>query len=146
MIRVCNAVPIKMMLLPRGSVDPWDTKTIRGSCGSVFHLPIQTRLDWETIDMNTSSEDIVLIADNNIKKYDKSSLIEYDKIPLELVKDKNITVIVGGETHGVSENAFAFAAKRDYRVVNIPLDKTVNSLNISTALGIILFELRRLMA
>lgn len=146
LIRVANALPIRMMILNAGSVDPWDTKTIRGSSGSVFHLPIRTRVGWDKIDINTDMDEVVLLADNNIRKYDDDKVINYDQIPKELVKDKNVTVIIGGETHGISEEAFAFAAKRDYRVVNIPLDRSVNSLNVSTALGIILFELRRLMA
>lgn len=143
MIRVSNALPIKRMLLPKGSVDPWETKAIRGSSGSVFHLPIQSGLYWEEI---TQYEDsLVLIADNNISKYDRKAIINYDRISKDLIANKQITVIIGGETHGISAEALMFAKQRDYRVVNIPVDETVNSLNVATALGIILFELRRIL-
>ena len=80
LIRVANALPIRMMLLASNSVDPWDTKTIRGSSGSVFHLPIKYRVGWQNIDTNTGNDEVVLLADNNIKKYDSDRIINYDQI------------------------------------------------------------------
>lgn len=144
LIRVSNAVAIRKMLLPKGSVDPWDTKAIRGSCGSVFHLPVQSGLFWEELMKNYDRDELVLIADNNVEKYDSNVVIDYDKIPQELLSNKNLTVIIGGETHGISKEALIYAKQREYRVINIPIDNTANSLNVATALGIILFELRRL--
>lgn len=142
MVRIANALPINLMLLPKGSVDPWETKAIRGSSGSIFHLPVQ-QSNWNEMENNDFSDELVLIADNNISNYIQNKVLNYDQIPTKLIKDKRITLIIGGETHGISEEALNYALKRDYRVVNIPIDESVNSLNVSTALGIILFELRR---
>lgn len=143
-IRVSNAVPIKNMLVPKGNVNFWDTKTIRGSCGSIFHFPVY-KANWDEIDEKISKDNLVLIADNNVREHGQNNALNYDGIPKELLKDRNIILIIGGETHGVSDEACNFASKRDYRIINIPLDKTVDSLNVSTALGIILFELRRVL-
>lgn len=145
LVRVSNALPIAKMLLPKGSVDPWETKSIRGSCGSIFHLPVQNGMLWEEIASQDDKDGLVLIADNNIENYDSDAIINYDKIPPELLLDKKITVIIGGETQGVSKEALMYAKQRNYRVINIPIDSTVNSLNVATALGIILFELRRVL-
>lgn len=144
-LRVSNSIPISKMLLPKGSVDPWDTKSIRGSCGSIFHLPVEYGLIWEELMKNDGKDELVLIADNNVEKYDRKVIIDYDKIPKELLLNKRVTVIIGGETHGISKEALMYAKQREYRIINIPVDSTANSLNVATALGIILFEIRRLM-
>ncbi|CAG9797787.1 unnamed protein product [Chironomus riparius] len=143
-IRVCNSLPVSELLLPKGNVDIWDTKSIRGSSGSVFHLPTQTQLSWEEMDQKIGSDDLVLIADNNLSRYKSENVLDYDKIPDELITNKGqFCVIVGGESQGISKEALSFAKTRDWKVVNIPIESTANSLNISNALAIILFELRR---
>ncbi|XP_070492584.1 rRNA methyltransferase 3, mitochondrial [Chironomus tepperi] len=144
LIRVCNSLPISELLLPKGNVDIWDTKSIRGSSGSVFHLPTQTQLTWEEIDQKIGPDDLVLIADNNLRRYNSESVLDYDKIPDDLITTKgHFCVIVGGESQGISKEALTFAKSRNWKVVNIPIESTANSLNISNALAIILFELRR---
>lgn len=145
-IRVGNALPVEKILLPKGCTDPWDTKCIRGSSGSVFYTPVQTALKWIDIEESIKSvqgESIVLIADNNGSKYDLTNIINYDQIDARHLKNKHIYVIIGGETHGISEDAIRFASKGQWKVINIPLDSTTNSLNTSSAISVILFELRR---
>lgn len=143
MLRVSNSLPCLRVLLPKGNVDLWDTKTIRGSAGSVFHIPTQSQLSWTKIDEMIGRDDLVLIADNNINEYNSERILEYDKIPIDLLKTSSISIIIGGENRGIGEEAKEFAYSRNWRVINIPIDKTVNSLNISNALAIILFEIRR---
>lgn len=144
MIRVCNSLPATQLLLPKGNVDVWDTKSIRGSSGSVFYLPTETALSWEQLDEKISSEDLVLVADNNSKSYNLNVVLDYDKIPDDLISNSShFWVIIGGEAHGISKEALKLAENRKWRVVNIPIDSTANSLNIANALAIILFELRR---
>ncbi|KAG5676089.1 hypothetical protein PVAND_005943 [Polypedilum vanderplanki] len=142
-IRVCNALPASRLLLVKGNVDVWDTKSIRSSSGSIFHFPTKSQLTWADINEMTGTKNLVLIADNNSRRYKAENIMDYDKIPDELLKDRNISVIIGGETHGISSEAVEFAKTRDWRCIKIPIDRTVNSLNISNALAIILFELRR---
>lgn len=57
--------------------------------------------------------------------------------------DQPYVLIVGGETEGLSENAFRFAVSRNGSRINIPLTKCIQSLNAATALGIIVFEIKR---
>lgn len=145
-IRLTNALPATKVILPKGNADPWDVKAIRGSSGSIFQMPTDYGLTWEQIDTECSfsmDNQIVLIADNDVSKYPPSTVINYDAIPDELIAGKEIFLLVGGETHGISREAKIFATKRQWKVINIPLDASVNSLNTSNALAIILFELRR---
>jgi 16S rRNA (guanosine(1370)-2'-O)-methyltransferase len=142
-IRIANALPAIEVMLPKGNADQWEAKAIRGSMGSVFHIPTHDT-DWTSLDNEEASDVLVLIADNSTDKYAVSRVISYDSIPESLLTMyRNIYVILGGESHGISDEARNFASKRDWRVVNIDLDPTVNSLNTSNALAVILFEIRR---
>lgn len=149
-IRVSNAVPVKNILLPKGCTDPWDVKAIRGSSGSVFYMPVQESLTWNEvntiIDTNQDHRDpIILIADNNIGQYAQSDVLNFDELPSTMIQNRPIFIVIGGETHGISDEAINLGMGRECKVINIPLDNTVNSLNTSHALAIILFELRRLL-
>lgn len=144
MIRLSNALPAYQVLLPKGCADPWDVKAIRGSSGAIFQMSTEYGLTWENVDeICNDPESIVLIADNDISKYPGSRIFAYDQIPENLIMDKRIYLVLGGETHGVSDYAMNFASGRPWNVVHIPLVSTADSLNTSNALAIILFELRR---
>lgn len=52
-------------------------------------------------------------------------------------------VIVGGETEGLSPESLSLALRRDGVRVNVPLTNGVDSLNTGTALGVVLFEIKR---
>lgn len=119
--------------------------SIRGSSGSIFHMPTDYSLTWEQIEQENIpwENSVVLIADNDISQYNKSDVIAYDEIPFDLIAGKQVFLVIGGETHGVSDEARKFAMKGSWKVINIPLDASVNSLNTSNALAIVLFELRR---
>lgn len=144
-IRLANALPATRVLIPKGCADPWDVKGIRGSSGSIFYMPTEDSLTWEQIDERVPFTDntLVLIADNDVSKYYPSRVLQYDQIPTELITGQDIYLVVGGETHGIGEEARFFVNRRNWKVVSIPLDPTVNSLNTSNALAIVLFELRR---
>lgn len=144
-IRLANALPVTRVILPKGCADQWETKAIRGSAGSVFQMPTDDSLKWTEIDERVLNDRdiLVLIADNNRTTYGSHDILNYDSIPVDRLKNKQIYLIIGGETHGISDEAKTFAFKRPCSVINIPIDPAVNSLNTSNALAIILFELRR---
>lgn len=142
-IRLANALPAMEVLLPKGNADQWDTKAIRGSSGSVFHIPT-VNTSWEQILREVPDDALVLVADNSTGKYPQSRTLSYDEMPDDLLtSSKHIVVVLGGETLGISDEAMEFATKREWRVINIDIDPTVNSLNTSNALAVILFEIRR---
>lgn len=145
-VRLANALPALKVLMPKGCAHPWDVKAIRGSSGSVFHMPTEDSMTWEMIDsLRDDDTTIVLIADNNSSNYYPSKCVNYDEIPKELIAGKNIFLIIGGETHGISDEARAFASRRNWKTIIIPTDSDC-CLNTSTALAIVLFELRRVLS
>lgn len=54
-----------------------------------------------------------------------------------------LVLIIGGETHGVSQNSYKLVKSREGSRVNIPLNNGVDSLNSGMAMGIIAFEIKR---
>jgi hypothetical protein len=62
---------------------------------------------------------------------------------VDYVNQTSIILIIGGETEGLSINAFRLACNRCGIRLNVPLSNNVESLNSGTALGIILFEMKR---
>lgn len=142
-IRIANALPAMEVLLPKGNADQWDAKSIRGSSGSVFHIPT-VNSSWEKMDAEIPDDALVLVADNSVDRYPTSKSLTYDEIPETLLSEsKHIIVILGGETHGISDEAMQFATRREWRAINIDIDPSANSLNTSNALAVILFEMRR---
>lgn len=115
------------------------------------HLPCQKNPN------NTapvSSEEIhdeanVPFMDDDDDVENDNSLRDSYNLPLKSYSDnhidsnKSFTIIIGGETQGLSENAFQLASAREGYRVNIPLSEYVDSLNAGAALGIISFELKR---
>ena len=80
----------------------------------------------------------------------KSSEI-YKRVPLSVVEysemdctgAKEVTVIVGGETEGVSNQAKKFAFDSYGQFVTVPMVEAVDSLNTATATAIVMYEARR---
>jgi len=82
---------------------------------------------------------------------DQDFLESYRDLPLKHVLysdieyggDAEMVLIVGGETHGLGAGAYKFASDHSGRVVSIPLENNIESLNSSVALGIIVFEMQK---
>ncbi|XP_012251338.2 rRNA methyltransferase 3, mitochondrial [Athalia rosae] len=52
-------------------------------------------------------------------------------------------LIVGGETEGISQESVSLTSRRGGIRINVPLTNGVDSLNTGTALGVLLFEIKR---
>lgn len=182
-IRTCAALPCAKVILLKGCTDAWDVKALSGGCGSQFRVPIIGPIEWEEVGQHlpSANELSVFVADtkvenaipvagpwddfeharkqNNIKHcYAKP----YSSIPFS--DCKNIALIVGGETEGVSSHAIDFmhsvskqsletTADADDQcnerkfpensIVQIPLGNGVESLNATIATSVLLFEMRK---
>lgn len=61
----------------------------------------------------------------------------------QIQSSDHVTLIVGGETEGISLQARKLTIEHGGKIVYIPLLNDVESLNVSIALSIILMELRK---
>lgn len=124
-IRTAHAAGVGAVILTKGTVDIYNDKTIRSTMGSIFHIPV--------------------LYDNDLSFTKKLKERGFSIVATSLEESKNfyeenltgkIVLTVGNEGNGVSEEIFALADKK----VKIPMPGGAESLNVSIASSIILFE------
>jgi TrmH family RNA methyltransferase len=126
-LRSAEAFGASGVLLGEGSANPFNSKVVRASAGSVFRLPI------------AQSKDIPLsgIRDAGLRLVATSS---HKGVPLPEAKlDSPLAVFVGNEGAGLSRELIA---EMDETVV-IPHSSRVESLNAGVAASIVLYEIAK---
>jgi TrmH family RNA methyltransferase len=126
LLRTAAAAGVDEVLLSPGTVDLYNPKVVRGAAGAHFFLPIRS-LSWDEIAARLGELEVWLAAADGELTYTAADWTR----PLAL--------IVSGEAHGASEMAQALADG----VVNIPMERAVESLNVAVAAGVLLFEIAR---
>lgn len=112
------------IILP--SVDPYDPKTIRASMGAVFHLNIQTFESFQAYQNPfTTRTYYAFMLDSAAKR-----LTDVNPI------SKNYSLIFGNEASGLPSEFATFATP-----IFIPQNQKIDSLNLSVAASIAMFEL-----
>lgn len=125
-IRTAHAAGVDGIILTKGTVDIYNDKTIRSTMGSIFYVPIFYDDKDFTIIRNLKKDGFCLVA---------TSLKESRNFFEEDLKGK-IILAVGNEGNGISNELFELADKK----VKIPMPGGAESLNVSIATSIILFE------
>jgi TrmH family RNA methyltransferase len=115
-----------MVLLNAEPVDIYDRRLIRASRGHIFSLPILT----------ATTEEFLRFC----KQYELPMLVmsaRADQLVHEVaVLPKPLVIVFGGEKDGISQTLMEAATLQ----VQIPTDSKVESLNVSTAAGIMLYN------
>nr|WP_253958015.1 RNA methyltransferase [Metabacillus halosaccharovorans] len=126
-IRTADAAGIDGVILGEGTVDHFNSKVIRSSQGSLFHLPIvKGSLDeWLNVYKN-----------NNIPVYGTSlqNGVSYKEVP----EADQFCLLLGNEGSGVNKDLLDQTTKNLY----IPIYGGAESLNVAIAAGILLYHLR----
>lgn len=124
-LRTCDAVGAKAVILLNFSTDPYDPAAVKASMGSIFTVPLikstnQEFLDWAAINklpiIGTSDK-----ATQSCFSYQFPSLC---------------VVLIGSEREGLP----AELLEKTTEMVSIPMEGAADSLNISVATGIILYQ------
>ena len=126
-IRSSVASGISQILLPKGTVDPYNPKVVRSTAGAIFSVELfQLNNTIEFIEKLKEKDYLVVGATMDAKEnFDK---VEYSK---------KTVIIIGNEGNGISEELLKLT---DYNV-SIPLFGEIESLNASIAAAIILYEI-----
>lgn len=137
-IRSCAAIPCDRVIVMKGCCDPWDTKSLRGGCGGQFYVNVVDDVVWENVDNCLPDNFKVLVADSKAS----AGSVCYTKAGV--VGEQHTVLVIGGETHGISEEANRFLKENGSKGerLYIPLAPNVESLNTASALTVILFEIR----
>ncbi len=127
-LRTCSAAGVNALLIADAVVDIYHPQVIRNSLGGFFDVPF----------ISASSDEIIAYLKKkgiNIEvTYLEGADAHYD------VDLKNATaIVVGPEDKGVSSPWLKAASHR----IKIPMEGVVDSLNVSVAAAIMLFEAKR---
>lgn len=127
-IRTADAAGFGGVILSSGTVDLYNPKTVRASMGSFFNIEIIT---------NKTPEDL--------KSYIKAGFTLFGGILNDKAKDyrdvdmkKPSIIVVGNEANGISDEVADLCEG-----IKIPIRGKAESLNVSVAAGILMYELIR---
>ncbi|MGN7300671.1 TrmH family RNA methyltransferase [Ferdinandcohnia sp. SAFN-114] len=127
MIRTADAAGIDAVIIGEGSVDVYNSKVIRSTQGSIFHIPIIKENLHDTI---------LKLKQNGIKVYGTSlkDAVDYKQASV----GESFALIVGNEGNGVEPELLDKTDQNLY----IPIFGRSESLNVAVAAGILLYHLR----
>jgi TrmH family RNA methyltransferase len=126
LLRTAAAAGADEVLLGPGTVDPYNSKVVRGAMGTHFRLPMAT-MTWPGITQHLVGLSIWLA--------DARGAVAYTGVDWT----QPSALIVGGEAEGASPEAGTLATGR----VSIPIQRGIESLNAAIAMAVILFEAQR---
>jgi len=115
-----------MILLNMDPLDLYDRRLIRASRGYMFSLPIMTASTREFLDYSKANNETLLVTAMDAPK----TVDEIASIPERLL------IVFGSEKEGASPEIEKAATLQ----VGIPISKKVESLNVSAAAGITLYN------
>lgn len=128
-IRTADAAGIECIITSLKTADIYNEKVLRGSMGSVFHLPIfQVDSLIETA-LNLKNSQVKLIGTS----LDGVSL--WDRQPIT----EPYAIIMGNESRGMSAEMSQLCDV----LLKIPIPGKAESLNVSTAAGIVIYDIIR---
>lgn len=126
-IRTADAFGIQAVILTKGCADVYNSKTLRSSMGSIFHIPVVR--DAETVDL------VSFLKENKV--FVAATTLAENSVTLPEIKfSKPVALVFGSEGSGVSPEIIANSDV----LVKIPIPGLAESLNVAVASGIVLYE------
>jgi len=125
LIRSCVAFDVDMLVVSHGSVDIYNPKVLRATAGNIFKLNIMRENISHVINLLRARDFKILAADMNAKK--NSHEIDFKN---------NLAIIMGNESNGISQEIIT----QSDMLIKIPMANHVESLNISCACSLILYQ------
>jgi TrmH family RNA methyltransferase len=129
MLRVAEAAGASGVVATAGSTDLFAPKALRGAMGSAFRLPLWLDVEFADALAWCKTHKISTVA-ADVRAADKHTEIDWIKPS---------AIIMGAEAHGLNDEEMAAAERR----MHIPMRPPVESLNVATALAVVLYEAAR---
>lgn len=125
-LRTAVAASATLVVLTKGTVDPYSPKVVRSASGAHFSLPIvQETSPHEAIaKLKKHGLKILLCEPQGNKPYWDSELT------------KPLALVFGNEGQGFAESTLSLADE----IITIPMNSNCESLNVAVSAGIILFR------
>lgn len=128
-IRTADSAGISAVILGNGTVDIYNSKVLRSTQGSLFHLPV---VKGELVEWVEKLKEV------NIPVYG-TALNEKARIYKDVQGKESFALLVGNEGSGLSKELLQLTDENLY----IPIYGRAESLNVSIAAGILLYHLRQ---
>ncbi len=128
-LRTAEAAGVRGVITTKNTSEPFSPKSLRGAMGSAFRLPIWTGPGYEEMIAWCRKRRIQTVC------ADAEATLPYT----DLDWTRATALVLGPESTGLT----ADETKSASQVVSIPMQGPVESLNVSVAAGILLFEAAR---
>lgn len=128
-VRTADAFGFDAVFFSKDSVDPFNSKVIRSTMGSLFHLPVIVCQDIYSTVERIKKRGIMIIAAH---PRDAEYCYEADL-------SGKLAIVIGNEGNGLTERMMELSDKR----VMIPMSGGAESLNASSAASILIYESMR---
>ncbi len=128
-IRTAEAAEASGVAVSPHTVDPYNAKTVRASMGSILRLPVVAVGDLHAFIRKCRQNGFQAVA----------TVVAGEKTHFDIDLTKPTVVILGQEGTGLPREVMADIDLR----ISIPMAKTIESLNVSTAAAVILYEAMR---
>jgi len=138
MIRTAEASGVTAVISMRGSVDPFNCKSLRASMGSALRLPIITEAKRADVFESCRTHKVRIIAAQSPRS-GPSDANKASKLYSSVELTGALALVMGREASGIGADT---AAQTD-QLVHIPMSHGIDSLNVATAAAVILYEAAR---
>lgn len=125
-IRTADAAGIDLVVLSKGTVDPYNEKVLRSTMGSIFSVPLLLEMELSSL-IETLKQNDYSIVSSYLQTEDRYDKIDYSG---------SVAIVIGNEANGVSDEVIALSDK----FAKIPIWGKAESLNASIAAGIIMYH------
>lgn len=129
-IRTADAMGIDGIICLQGTADIFSPKVVRAAMGSLFNLPIATKVDEVELLTYAKQQDFALYT---------TALDETAKPLWNVDFKQKCALVLGNEANGVSQNLLANSKAKIF----IPMQGKAESLNVATASAMIMYEYDR---
>lgn len=125
-IRTADAAGYSGVMTIKGTADLFSPKIVRAAAGSLFRMPVfSAENPQEAVSILEKAGKTVLATGFD------TSLYYYD---VDMKRD--IGLIIGNEGNGISDELMGMA----HKIIKIPMDGDIDSLNAAVAAGILMYE------
>ena len=127
-LRTADAANVDAVIIANPKTDLYNPNIIRSSVGSIFTNSLAT---------GSTSEIITFLKEKKINIF--SSILQESEPYYTQDFTKNTAIVVGTESTGLSQEW----RRSSYKNIHIPMQGKIDSMNVSVATGILLFEVKR---
>lgn len=128
-IRTADALGFNGIFLSQGCADIYNSKVLRSTMGSIFHLPVVKNCDFNILIDKLKEKNINIVATS----------LDTENYIYDIDLKSPTAIIIGNEARGISNDIIE---KCDF-LAKIPMLGKVESINASIAGSIVFYELVR---